>query len=113
MSIENSTNFILNSIEADANQGGWRATGFFANDQDEAVYQRRMDLYFLIEGNGSWESDSVLGMRGSMFPQNVRFDIRQSQTQVNVATSDAFLNQRGLQGIYFTNTNPVTHPRRS
>ena len=110
MSIENSTSLILNSIEADAEQGGWRATGFFANDQVEAVYQRRLDLYALIEGDGSWESDSILAMRGSMFPQSTRFNIRQSQTQINVATSDAFLNQRGLQGIYFTNTNPVTHP---
>jgi hypothetical protein len=110
MAIENSTTFIAQSIEADASRGGWIATGFFANDQDEAVYQRRVDVYFTMEGGGVWESDAVLGMRGSMFPQNVRLNIRQSQTQVTIATSDAFLNTRGLQGIYFTEANPVTHP---
>jgi hypothetical protein len=47
-----------------------------------------------------------------MFPQNVKFDIRQSQTQVNVATSDAFLNQRGLQGIYNQNVAVVTQPHQ-
>jgi hypothetical protein len=110
MAIENSTNFILQSIEGDASRGGWTGNGFFANDQDEAVYGRRVDLYFLLEGDGVWESDPVLGLTGSILPQSVRFNIRESQTQFTVATSDIFLIQAGLQGIYFTNTDPVTHP---
>lgn len=110
MAIENSTTFILNTIEADATRGGWIATGSFANDQDEAVYGRRVDFYITPEGDGSWEADAVLAMRGSILPQSVRFDIRQSGTDVTVATTDVFLNNGGLQGIYFTDVDPVTHP---
>ncbi len=110
MSIENSTSFIIQSIEADGNRGGWQATGSFANDQADAVFQRRTDIYFTAEGDGNWEDDAVLGMRGSIIPQSVRFDIRQSGTEITVATTDTFLQNAGLQGIYNTNVAVVTHP---
>ncbi len=110
MTIKNSTSFILNTIEADANRGGWMATGSFANDQDEAVYGRRVDIYDTPEGDGAFEADAHLSMRGSILPQSVRFDIRQSGTEIIVATTDQFLSNAGLQGIYFTDTDPVTHP---
>ncbi len=110
MAIENNTNFILQSIEGDGTRGGWQATGSFANDQDEAVYGRRMDTYFTAEGSGSFEPDPVLGLRGNLIPQSVRFDIRESGTETLIVTTDNFLNNAGLQGIYFTNPAVVTHP---
>jgi hypothetical protein len=112
MAIENSTAFILQSIEGDGNRGGWQATGSFANDQDEAVYGRRVEVWFVAEGGGTWEADAVLAMRGSILPQSVRFDIRQSGTEFTVATTDNFLSNSGLQGIYFTDTDPPTHPHQ-
>ncbi len=112
MAIENSTSFILQSIEADGARGGWQAVGSFANDQDEAVFGRRVDIYFTAEGDGVWEPDPVLAMRGSILPQNVRFDIRKSGTQITLATTDNFLQNAGLQGIYFTQTNPPTNPHQ-
>jgi len=112
MAIENSTSFILNTIEADGNRGGWQASGSFANDQDEATYGRRTDVYFLAEGDGDWESDPVLAMRGSILPQSVRFDIRQSGTELSVATSDTFLQTAGLQGIYNIDLDPITNPHQ-
>ncbi len=110
MSIENSTSLAIQSIEADGNRGGWQSTASFANDQDEAIYGRRVDIYFTAEGGGEWESDAVLGMRGSIIPQSVRFDIRQSGTELTIATSDTFLQNAGLQGIYNTSVAVVTHP---
>ncbi len=112
MSIENSTAFILQSIEADGERGGWQATGSFANDQDEAVYGRRVDIYFLPEGDGIWADESLLAMTGSVLPQSVMFDIRQSGTPLTLTTSNFFLDGAALRGIYFTDTDPPTNPHQ-
>ncbi len=112
MSIENSTAFILQSIEGDGLRGGWQATGSFANDQDEAVFGRQVDIYALGEGDGVFIDDAILTLRGSILPQSVRFDIRQSGTEFTVATTDNFLSNSGLQGIYFTDTDPPTNPHQ-
>jgi hypothetical protein len=110
MAIENSTAFILNSIEGDGDRGGWQANASLANDQDEAVYGRRTDLYWTPEGDGVWADEPILAMTGSIIPQSVRFDIRQSGTTFTVVTTDNFMASAGLQGIYFTDTDPATNP---
>jgi hypothetical protein len=112
MAIENNTNLILQSIDADGDRGGWQATASFANDQDEAVYGRRVDIYYLPEGDGDWAGSSFLGLRGSILPQSVRFDIRQSSTLVTITTSNFFLDNSALRGIYFTDTDPPTNPHQ-
>ncbi len=112
MAIENSTAFILQTIEGDGVRGGWQATGSFANDQDEAVFGRQVDIYALGEGGGTFVEEAILAMRGSILPQSVRFDIRQSGTEFTVATTDNFLSNSGLQGIYFTDTDPPTNPHQ-
>jgi hypothetical protein len=113
MAIENSTNFILQSIEGDGDRGGWQATASLANDQDEAVYGRRVDIYWTPEGDGTWADEPILGITGSIIPQSVRFDIRQSSTNFSVVTTDNFLSGAGLQGIYFSDTDPPTNPHQS
>ena len=112
MSIENSTAFILQSIEGDGIRGGWQATGSFANDQDEAVFGRRVDIYWLPEGDGIWANNSLLAMRGSILPQSVTFDIRQSGTPLTVVTSNNFLNNAAVRGIFFSDTDPPTNPHQ-
>jgi len=112
LAIENSTSFILQSIEGDGDRGGWQATASFANDQDEAEYGRRVDVYWTPEGDGTWADEPILGITGSIIPQNVRWDIRQSGTSFNVVTTDNFLSSAGLQGIYFTDTDPPTNPHQ-
>lgn len=113
MPIEPSTTLILESIDGDGDRGGWQATASFANDQDEAVYGRRVDVYWLPEGDGIWADASLIGISGSILPQSVRWDIRQSATQVTITTSNFFLDNAALRGIYFTDTNPVTNPHQS
>jgi len=110
MAIENSTTLILQSIDADGERGGWQATASFANDQDEAVYGRRVDIYWLPEGDGVWADESLLALSGSILPQSVRFDIRQSGTQINVTTSNFFLDNAALRGIFFTDEDPISNP---
>lgn len=112
MAIENSTNFILQSVEGDGDRGGWQAVASFANDQDEAVYGRRTDIYWTPEGNGTWAADPILAITGSIIPQSVKFDIRQSGTGFSVVTTDNFMNSAGLQGIYFTDVDPPTNPHQ-
>jgi hypothetical protein len=112
MAIENNTNFILQSVEGDGDRGGWQATASFANDQDEAVYGRRTDIYWTPEGDGTFADEPILGITGSIIPQAVGFDIRQSGTSFSVVTTDAFMTAAGLQGIYFTDTDPPTNPHQ-
>lgn len=112
MAIEPSTTLILESIEGDGERGGWQATASFANDQDEAVYGRRVDVYWLPEGDGLWAGSSLIGISGSILPQSVRWDIRQSFTPVTITTSNFFLDNSALRGIYFTDNDPVTNPHQ-
>jgi hypothetical protein len=112
MSIVDTDRFIIQSIEGDADRGGWQATGYFANEQAVAVYQRRAFVNYLPEGGGVWEAVSSVGLAGSILPQSVRFDRRLSQTQVTVSTADAFLNNAGLQGIYFVEDATPTNPHQ-
>jgi hypothetical protein len=110
MAVEASTTLILQSIEADGERGGWQATASFANDQDEAVYGRRVDIYWLPEGDGVWADESLLALSGSILPQSVRFDIRQSGTPVTITTSNFFLDNSALRGIFFTDEDPISNP---
>lgn len=112
MPIEPSTSLILQSIDGDGDRGGWQASATFANDQDEAVYGRRVDLYFHPEGDGIWAPSPTIALSGSMLPQSVTFDIRQSSTPLTITTSNFFLEGAALRGIYFTNTNPPTNPHQ-
>lgn len=106
MPIEPSTSLIIQSVDADADRGGWQIQASFVNDQDEAVYGRRVECLVLGEGDGLWESAMKRVINGSMIPQNVTFNRGSSDTPVIISTSDIFLNQAGHQGIYFTNTSP-------
>lgn len=110
MPIENTTRFIAQSIEGDIDRGGWQATGFFANDQGAADYGRRVDVYFTPEGNGVWDASASLGLRASILPQLSRFDYKQSSTEVTVATTDIFLQNAALQGIFFADPSKLTPP---
>ena len=110
MPIENSVRFIANTIEGDIQRGGWQASGFFANDQGAADYGRRVDVYFTPEGNGTWDASATLGLRASILPQLSRFDYKQSSTEVTVATTDIFLQNAALQGIFFADPSKLTPP---
>jgi hypothetical protein len=101
MPIEATTRFIANSIGGNVQSGGWQATGFFANDQGAADYGRRTDVYFTPEGDGVWDASATLGLKASILPQLARFDYKQSSTEVTVATTDIFLQNAALQGIFF------------
>lgn len=112
MALGNSTTFILQSINGDGQRGGWQATGSFANDQDEVAFGRRVDLYFQHAANGFWAPSSIRAMSGSMLPESVRWDIRQSASEVTVTTSNYFLDNSALRGIYFTDSDPSFNPHQ-
>lgn len=112
MAIEPSTTLIISTINGDADRGGWQVNANFANDHDEAVYGRRVEFYALPEGGGVWEENYKQIINGSLLPQNLIYDRRQSQTAVIVSTSDVFLNNAGLQGIYFTEQSNPQNPHQ-
>ena len=112
MTIEPSTSFILESIEGDGDRGGWQASGYFANDQAAVEFGRRVDVFWVHEGDGIW-GDTTLAMSGSMLPQSVTWDIRQSRTPVTITTSNFFLDNAALRGIYFRQKTPIANPHEN
>lgn len=108
---ENTTRLISTTIEGDADKGGWEVTADIINDHDKVVYSRGTDIYVRPEGGGNW-MDYHLAINGSILPQQVLFDRRMSRTNVRITTSNYFLENAGLQGIYFTNTSPSTNPHQ-
>jgi hypothetical protein len=110
MPIEATTRFLANTIEGSIDRGGWQATGSFVNDQGAADYGRRVDVYFTGEGDGVWDASASLGLKASILPQLVRFDYKQSGTEVTVSTTDIFLQNAALQGIFFADPTKLTPP---
>jgi hypothetical protein len=110
MPIEATTRFLANTIEGSIDRGGWQATGSFVNDQGAADYGRRVDIYFTPEGGGVWEPTATLGLRASILPQTVRFDYGQSATEVTISTTDIFLQNAALQGIFFADPTKLSPP---
>lgn len=112
MTIEQTTRLVLQSVGGDASRGGWQATGHFANQQDVAAYSRRSYIYYLPEGGGDWDAVYHLGLSGQILPQSVNFNRALSRTQVTIPTADAFLNNAGLQGIYFVDDATPANPHQ-
>lgn len=112
MVIENTIDLIIQDVNGDVDKGGWYATASFANNQEDAVYGRHAELFVLVEGGGSWAESSKLALSGSITPQTMRFTRRQSNTSVVIATTDAFLSNAGLQGIYFSEQPAPANPHQ-
>lgn len=112
MTLEATTYLNIQNVDASADRGGWQVTGSFINDQADATYGRRVDIFNHVQGNGVWEEDKQLVISGSMIPQSLTWTRRQSDLPVIISTSDVFLQNAGLQGIYFTNVSPSTNPHQ-
>jgi hypothetical protein len=101
MAIEKTVTLDVQSIDGDASRGGWQATCAFVNDQEEAEFGRNVELYVLQEGGGVWQNGYKMLLDGSMIPQRVTWSRGASDTSLMVTTSDYFLSNAGLQGIFF------------
>jgi hypothetical protein len=95
------TQLIIDSITGDADRGGWECNAAFLNQQGFADYSRRAVVHWLPEGAGVWNADWQTALRGFILPKRVEFDRGQSRTDVLLATSHVFLENAGVQGIYF------------
>lgn len=112
MTIEQVTNLPFNNLEGSTQRGGWQVTGAIINDQDAAQYSRHAKVYARLEGGGSWESENTVAISGSLIPNVLRFDRKQSSVEVLLATSDMFLSAAGLQGIYFSQQASPDNPHQ-
>ena len=108
---EPTTTLIPTTIEGSADKGGWEVSADIINDHDEVAYGRHVELYVKPEGGGGF-LNYHLAINGSMLPQSVLFDRRMSRTSVRITTSNYFLENAGLQGIYFTKVTPSTNPHQ-
>lgn len=105
-------NVVPSTIRAAANQGGWQADCRIINDQALMTYGRKTDIYVRGQAGGSWMPDSVPALNGSMFPQALSFNRRQSIGSVVVATTDWWLRNAALQGIYFSQQASPQNPHQ-
>lgn len=92
----------IESITGDIGRGGWECTASFINAQGYADYSRRAEVFWLAEGLGVWDADWRCGLRGFILPQSVTWDRGQGKTDVTLATSHVFLENAGLQGMFFS-----------
>jgi hypothetical protein len=110
MPIEATTKFLATVIEGSVDRGGWQATGSFVNDQGAADYGRRVDVYFTGEGGGVWDASASIALKASILPQLVRFDYKQSATELTISTTDIFLQNAAIQGIFFADPSKLSPP---
>lgn len=105
---------VPNSIEGNAERGGWIATGSIFNDQSDAEYSKNVVLRVHPEGGGSWLGYTKVAMNGSLIPESLNFDRGSSEIPFSLNTSDIFLQNAGLQGLYLiddatpTNIHEIT-----
>jgi hypothetical protein len=104
---------VIDSITGDVSRGGWEASAAFLNNQGLADYSRRVEAFWMPEGGGVWQDDYLSALRGFILPKSVTFDKGQSRTETTLATSHVFLENAGLQGIYFAVVNPPTNPHQA
>lgn len=112
MTIEQTTSLIVKTIDADASRGGWQATCVNYNAQADIEYGRHVEIFNRSEGGGTWEDDFRLALDGSMMPQSMQFSRSKSSVQLVVSTADAFLENAGLQGIYFSEQAAPANPHQ-
>lgn len=101
MGTANTTLLIPDSIVGDASVGGWECSASLMNAQGFADYSRRAEVFYMPEGGGIWQDNWLRGLRGFILPKSITFDRGQSRTEVSLATSHVFLENAGLQGIFF------------
>lgn len=101
MAVEKTTVLNIQTVDASADRGGWQVNASFVNDQDEVEFARHTELFAKQEGGGVWEANFKMLINGSMLPQQLVFSRGASETSVVISTSDYFLANAGLQGIYF------------
>ena len=106
------TNASVRTLSGDTNRGGWQASINVANQSDLLRYGQEVTLYAISEGGEVWEEFHSKALRGSAIPNTTVFDRKQSNTTLTIRTSDMFLQNAGLQGIYFTSNITPGNPHQ-
>lgn len=102
MSIVVNPDITIENLNGDADRGGWQANIQLINNQALAEYARHTELWVRPEANGVTWTNYQLALDGSLFPNNMMFTFDRSTLPSIVSTSDIFLGNGGLQGIYFS-----------
>jgi hypothetical protein len=103
---------IVSTLQGDVDTGGWTCNSGFLNDQALADYGRHAKVFHLPEGNNIWEADWLMGIDGSIIPKTVTWDRKQSATEIVISTSQMFLQNAGIQGIFFSEQPAPANPHQ-
>ena len=106
-------NMVVSSIVGDVDTGGWTANCQLLNDQATAEYGRHVLVWHRTQESGVWPPGYAIALNASIVPKAVNWDRRMSSTEILLGTSHVFLQNAGLQGLFFTDqahVDPVPVP---
>lgn len=88
-------------IEADADDGGWSASGAVFNDADRLNFYQRVRVWFDLYTSGGWESQPRPGFRGHLLPDPWRKFVQGSEAPFSGLTAHEMMKEGEVQGIFY------------
>ena len=107
----------IQSITADAAQGGWECALVCFQDTDCIEKWQEVRLPFRFGSGSGWDEDTRSGLVGHALPLGFDYDFLVSNARFSIATSNRFLEGMTAQGIGFTeaavpaNSHQITNMR--
>jgi hypothetical protein len=92
---------VIATIEADVNDGGWRASGQVFNDNDKLTWYQRFNSWFDLYAGG-WSVLPRPAFLGHLLPEKWEKTFQTSVTPFNAFTAQEFMKRGDIQGIFFT-----------
>lgn len=91
---------VIATIEADVQDGGWRASGQVMNDADKLTFYQALEVWFYLYAGG-WETLPRPAFRGHLLPEPWSKTFQTSVAPLNAFTAQEFMKRGEIQGIFF------------
>jgi hypothetical protein len=91
---------VIARIEADVEDGGWKASGAVLGDADRLNFYQQIDVWFDLYAEG-WEEFPRPGFIGHLLPDTWEKTFQSSNTPWSAFTAQEFMKRGRVQGIYF------------
>jgi hypothetical protein len=92
---------VIGRIEADVNDGGWKAGGAVIGDADRLDYYQEIETWFDLYVTGGWESLPRPAFIGHLLPEPFEKSFQNSVAPWSAFTAQEFMKRGRVQGIYF------------
>lgn len=92
---------VIGRIEADADQGGWKASGAVIGDADRLKFYQSIKIWYDLYLSSGWQGRPYLAFEGHLLPDTFDKTFQSSDAPWAAFTAQGFLKQGKIQGIYF------------